>query len=120
MLGMCGVYVPLWRRQRDDAVLVQALGAVLGLGAAGMWLGGVAVAAMLPWLAGFLVLTIAGERLELARLAMGPTAGPVLVLLATGLLAATAASLLWPAAGSPLLGIALLVLTGWLLHHDVA
>jgi hypothetical protein len=120
MLGMCGLYVPLWRRQRDDAVLVQALGAVLGLGAASMWLGGLAVAPMLPWLAGFLVLTIAGERLELARLAMGTAAGPTLVLLATVVLAATVASLLWPVAGYPLLGLALTTLTGWLLYHDVA
>jgi hypothetical protein len=75
---------------------------------------------MLPWLAGFLVLTIAGERLELARLAMGPSAGPTLVLLATGLLAATVASLLWPVAGYPPLGLSLVGLTGWLLYHDVA
>jgi hypothetical protein len=120
MLGMCGLYVPLWRRQRDDAVLVQALGAVLGLGAAAMWLGGLDVAAMLPWLAGFLVLTIAGERLELARLAMGRSAGPTLVALAAGVLAATVASLLWPDVGCPLFGVALATLTGWLLYHDVA
>jgi hypothetical protein len=120
MLGMCLVYVPLWRRQRDDAVLVQGLAAVLGLGAAGMWLGGVDVAPLVPWLAGFLVLTIAGERLELARLAMGPAAGPTLVLLTTGVLAATVASLLWPVPGYPLLGLALVALTGWLLQHDVA
>jgi hypothetical protein len=85
-----------------------------------MWLGGLEVAPMLPWLACFLVLTIAGERLELARLAMGPSAGPVLMLLATGLLAATVASLLWPVVGYPLLGLALIALTGWLLNHDVA
>lgn len=120
MLGMCGLYVPLWRRQRDDAVLVQALGAVLGLGAATMWLGGLEIARMLPWLACFLVLTIAGERLELARLAMGPAAGPTLALLAACLLAATVASLMWPVVGYPLLGLALVTLTGWLLHHDVA
>jgi hypothetical protein len=120
MLGMCGLYVPLWRRQRDDAVLVQGLGAVLGLGAAVMWLGGIEIASMLPWLVCFLVLTIAGERLELARLAMGAAAGPILVLLASGLLAATVASLLWPAVGSPLLGVALVGLSGWLLVQDVA
>jgi hypothetical protein len=120
MVGMCALYVPLWRRQRDDAVLVQALGAVLGLGAAVMWLGGLDVAPMLPWLAGFLVLTIAGERLELARLAMGPASGPSLVLLAAGLIAAAVASLLWPVAGYPLLGLALVALSGWLSRHDVA
>ncbi|HET8562172.1 MAG TPA: hypothetical protein VFL69_16760 [Marmoricola sp.] len=120
MIGMVAVYLPLWRRQRDDAVLVQALGAVLGAGAAAMWLGGLDVAPMLPWLAGFLVLTIAGERLELARLALGPKAGPTLVVLSCALLAGAVASLLWPVAGYPLLGLVLLGLTGWLLVHDVA
>src|SRR5690606_19342788 len=43
--AMTLVYVPLWRRQRDDAVLVQALGAVLAVGAATLWLGGVEVSA---------------------------------------------------------------------------
>jgi hypothetical protein len=120
MVAMCGVYVPLWRRQRDDAVLVQALGAVLGAGAAAMWLGGVGVAALLPWLVGFLVLTIAGERLELARLAMGPQAGPTLVSLSVAVMTGTVASLLWPTAGYPLLGATLLALSSWLLRHDIA
>ena len=62
---MVGVYVPLWRRQRDDAVLVQAFGAVLAAGAALLWLAGVDVPVLLPWLVGFVVLTIGGERLEL-------------------------------------------------------
>lgn len=114
------VYVPLWRRQRDDAVLVQALGAVLAAGAATLWLGGVPVAALLPWLVGFIVLTIAGERLELARLAMGPGAGTRLVLLSSAVVAAVVASLLWPEVATPLLGLSLLVLVGWLAAHDVA
>jgi hypothetical protein len=118
--ALVGLYVPLWRRQRDDAVLVQALGAVLAAGAATLWLGGVAVAALLPWLVGFVVLTIAGERLELARLAMGPGAGTRLVLLAAALLAAVVGSLLWPTVATPLLGVALLALVGWLAAHDVA
>lgn len=118
--ALVGVYVPLWRRQRDDAVLVQALGAVLALGAAVLWLGGVAVAALLPWLVGFVVLTIAGERLELARLAMGPGAGTRLVLLSSAVVAAVVGSLLWPAVSTPALGLTLLVLVGWLTAHDVA
>lgn len=114
------VYVPLWRRQRDDAVLVQALGAVLALGAALLWLGGVAVPTLLPWLAGFIVLTIGGERLELARIAMGPGAGSVLVYLSAGLAGSVLAVLLWPWIGSVLFGLALLGLVGWLAAHDVA
>lgn len=124
VLGSAGMlalyYLPLWRRQRDDAVLVQALGAVLAVGAAVLWLGGVAVPALLPWLVGFVVLTIGGERLELARIAMRPDAGNGLVLLAGGLAASTVASLLWPRIGYGLAGLALLALVGWLARHDVA
>ena len=114
------VYVPLWRRNRDDAVLVQALGAVLAVGATVLWVGGLAVPTLIPWLAGFVLLTIAGERLELARLALGPGAGSVLVVAACALAAAVVATLLWPAFGHPLLGAVLLGLTGWLATHDVA
>jgi hypothetical protein len=118
--ALVAVYLPLWRRQRDDAVLVQLLGAVLATGAAILWVGGTDVPALLPWLAGFVVLTIAGERLELARLAMGPGAGTRLVVLSGALAAGTAAALLWPEVGTPLLGVALLALTVWLAVHDVA
>jgi hypothetical protein len=114
------VYIPLWRRQRDDAVLVQALGAVLAVGAATLWLGGVKVPDLLPWLVGFIVLTIAGERLELARIAMGAGAGRRLVLLSCAVVVTVMGSLLWPAAATPVLGLALAVLVVWLATHDVA
>ena len=115
-----GVYVALWHRQRADAALVQALGAVLAVGALILWLGDVPVALLLPWLVGFVVLTIGGERLELARLAMGPGAGRTLVLLASGLLGGIVAALLWPQPGTALLGVTLLALVGWLAAHDAA
>ncbi len=120
MVAMTVVYVPLWRRQRDDSVLVQAFGAVLGVGALTLWLGGVSVAALLPWLMGFIVLTIGGERLELARIAMSAHAGRTLVLLSAALVTGVVASLLWSPVGYPLLGLVLLVLVGWLAVHDVA
>lgn len=118
--ALVGTYVPLWRRQRDDAVLVQAAGGVLAVGAALMWLGGVPMPTVAPWLVGFLVLTIAGERLELARVAVGPHAGGVLLVLAGTVSSATVAALLWPTVGTGLLGAAYLVLTAWLARHDVA
>ena len=121
--AMVAIYVPLWRRQRDDAVLAQAMGAVLALGGAALWLGGVPVPVLLPWLIGFAVLTIAGERLELARIAFSPADGdPGAVLLGLGaaFMSAVVATLLWPTAGYPLLGAALLALVGWLVTHDVA
>jgi hypothetical protein len=119
-IALTAVYVPLWRRQRDDAVLIQALGAVLAVGAATLWLGGVPVPALLPWLVGFIVLTIVGERLELARVAMGPRGDRSLVAGAAALTVAVVASLLWPGPGTPALGLVLVGLVGWLVVHDVA
>ena len=119
-VALVAAYVPLWRRQRDDAVLAQAFGAVLAVGAALLWLGGLGVPRLLPWLVGFVVLTIAGERLELARVAMGRTAGRDLLLLSAGLATGIVAALLWPETGVPVLGLALLALVGWLAVHDVA
>ncbi len=118
--GLCLLYVPLWRRQRDDAVLVSALGAVLALGGAVLWRGGADMLAVVPWLAGFVVLTIGGERLELARLSMPPSAAIWLVGTAFALSLAVAAATLWPSPGLVLLGATLLALTGWLAHNDVA
>jgi hypothetical protein len=118
--ALVALYVPLWRRQRDDAVLVQALGAVLACGGAALWLGGVSMPVLTPWLVGFVVLTIAGERLELARLAMGPTAGTRLVLLGSALMSSIVAALLFAEVGAVLLGLSLLALVGWLAAHDVA
>ena len=108
------VYVPLWRRQRDPAVLVQALGAVVAAGAAGLLAAGVAVAAVVPWLAAFVLATIAGERLELARVRIrGRWAEPLLVVAASAVVVLCPATLLWPAAGYPLFGAALLGLAVW-------
>ena len=119
--ALVAVYVALWRRQRDDAVLIQALGAVLATGGALLWLGSVAVPRLLPWLAGFVVLTIAGERLELARLQILSSGGAAaLVLTAAAVTVSAVASLLWPTVGFPLLGVSVLALVGWLAAHDVA
>ncbi len=66
-VGQLVVYRSLWRRQESVALAMQVLGAILAAGSALLWWGGAPVATVLPWFAGFLVLTIAGERLELAR-----------------------------------------------------
>lgn len=115
------VYVPLWRRQRDPAVLVQALGAVAAAGGAGLLAAGVGVPAVVPWFAAFLLATIAGERLELARLRIsGRWAEPLLVTACAAIVALGPATLLWPAVGYPLFGLALLGLAAWLVKYDVA
>jgi hypothetical protein len=119
-LAVVLVYLPLYFRQLNDAVLVQALGAVLAAGAALMWLGGLEVRLLLPWLVGFIVLTIGGERLELARVAINERASREFSWLAAALALGVVAALLWPPAGYPILGVTLLALVGWLSVHDVA
>ncbi|MGE5506410.1 MAG: hypothetical protein ACM31L_18450 [Actinomycetota bacterium] len=96
----------------------EAFTAVLGLGAAAWvagnlaWLAGMTIGAVVPLWAAFLVLTIAGERLELSRF-LPPwrwrsfTLVPIVVLLATGLAS-------WLA-----FGLGLLALVAWSLRNDV-
>ena len=120
MAALVWVYLPLWRRQRDHAVLIQLLGAALGTGAALLWLGGVEMSLLLPWLVAFLVLTIVGERIELARITMGPLAGIRALQLSWLLTFSVVASLLNAQWGTIAFGVALVILTIWMAAHDVA
>ncbi|MEU4890347.1 MULTISPECIES: hypothetical protein [Streptomyces] len=118
---LLALYTRFWRRQPGAALLAQGAGAVAALGAALLWLGGLDVPRLLPWLAAFLVLTIAGERLELARVALlAPRTENTFLAAAGAVLTGAVVTLLWPAAGTVLLGAALLALVGWLTVFDVA
>ncbi len=112
------VYLALWRRAPVPLVAVQVLSVVLAGAAAALWLV-VDVAALIGLLAGFLVLTIASERAELAQLTMGPRAVPTLIALGSWVALAAVATLLWPDAGARALGLGVLVIAVWLLKDDV-
>jgi len=121
LLVQLAVYRSLWRRQESVALAMQVLGAVLATGSALLWWGGAPVAGVLPWFAGFLVLTIAGERLELARVgALAAGSERHVMALSLLLVAAVVAATLWPVVGHILLGAALLALVTRLLGIDVA
>lgn len=120
-IAMLAVFAALWRRQPSVAIAIQVLGTGTGAGAAALWLGGTPVATTLPWLAAFLVLTIAGERVELSRVdGVTPAQEDRALVASWFLVSAVVAATLWPAVGHVLLGAALLVLVGWLVSHDVA
>jgi hypothetical protein len=114
------VYRGLWRRQPSVALLAQAAGAFSWYAAALLWAGGFSVAEAAPWLVGFVVLTIAGERLELSRVALPHGAEPAFLAVLALMVAAMTATTLWPGPGHQLLGLALLATVGWLLRYDVA
>ena len=112
------VYGALWRRAPLPQVSAQLAGAVLAACAALLWLR-IQISATTGMLAGFVVLTIAAERVELAALALGRAAGRILSGVSVGVLAAGVASILWPAVGLRLLGLTLALTAGWLLRDDV-
>jgi hypothetical protein len=123
---LLGVYVALWRRQAGVALLVQAAGAVCWYAATLLWLGDLPTNQIVSWLAGFVVLTIAGERLELAqagltrRVSSRRTIEGWCLAAAGAVLAGVAASLLWPQPGYRLWGLALIGLVAWLAVFDIA
>lgn len=121
LLAHLAQYYAIWRRQPMTATAVQAVGVAAGVAAALVWTAGVAVAPLVPLLAAFLVLTIAGERLELARVtAPGLAAERMLYVLAVALATSASVSLIVPAIAVPIAGIVLVLIVAWLMRFDVA
>jgi hypothetical protein len=107
------------QRQRTLFMLTLSLGAACLVVGNAQWAFGRAPAEVVPWWLAFLVLTIAGERLELSRfLPPSPPARDAFALLlfmvGTGLVASGAR---W---GPPLFGAGLLGLAAWLIKQDIA
>lgn len=119
---LVALYTAIWQRQPATATAVQSLGAVSGLAAAILWLGGLDIADLLPGMSVFLVLTIAGERLELGRISPTVTkrVEAVGTALAITLTACVVAAPSVPLVGYPALGAALLLLVAWAVRFDVA
>ena len=120
-LGLVAIFVVIVQRQYALATVTMALGAFLWLVGNSCWLLGWPVAQVVPWWSGFLVLTIAGERLELSRLLRLSVLHHVLFLLAVsaflaGLLFLTIG---WTS-GGPLSGVGMVALAWWLLQYDIA
>ncbi len=118
-VALVAVLVALWRRRRDDPVMVEVLGASLAVLAALLWVR-VDAAVVVPLLAGFVVLTIAAERVELARIHLPASAEQVLVAVAALVATAATAAVLFPDPGSRAFGLSLLALVAWLAPRDVA
>jgi hypothetical protein len=86
-----------------------------------LWLAGVDIHALTPWWLAFLVLTIAGERLELTRfLPVRPAAPPLFIAAAVVILSGAVVTLWRQDAGLRVFAAGLLALALWLLRYDIA
>ena len=121
MITLVVIYRHVWRkRQASYAVLIQLVASCVGLCGILLWMRGLEVALIMPWWLFFLVLTIIGERLELARLAFSETTEKRVLVWVGALVISLALTLIVPIVAYPLLGISLAALAIDMGYHDVA
>lgn len=120
-LGLLAVFASVIRRQPARFIVTMALGAGAWLGGNLLWLAGRPFALLALWWAGFLILTILGERLELGRLRqLPPRAMWAFSLGVGGLLAALVLAAWRLDPGVRLAGASYIGLGLWLLRYDIA
>lgn len=118
---LVAVHLAMVRLQPATFTRVMALGAALLLIGNGLWLSGWPLYRIAPWWVGFLVLTIAGERLELGRVQKLPELSQqAFTALVLGVCIGIAVAVVSPDIGMRILGLGLLALAAWLLRYDVA
>jgi len=115
------VFAEILKGQMALFTIVMALGAVSWLAGQVFWLAGWPIHRMVFWWAGFLVLTIAGERLELTRLLrFSAKSHAAFLIVIIALLVGLALTSIAPDVGVRLTGVALMTLAGWLSIFDIA
>lgn len=113
--------VTVIRRQAASFTIILAIAASCWLVGNLVWLAKGSVTAPVPWWLGFLILTIAGERLELTRFLPTPAAARRLFSVIVGTIVAGASFELWKDnLGLRLFSFGLLVLALWLMRYDIA
>lgn len=115
------VFVYIYRIQPALHIVIMGLGALLWFGGNYQWLKGAPVPQVVMWWAGFLVLTIAGERLELSRLLQHPVSVKALFIIDTAILIT---GLMYTGinfeSGVRLTGVGMIFLSLWLIRYDMA
>lgn len=119
-LGLLAIFAMLLKRQPVRFMITMALGGMAWFGGNLLWLLGQPLALASLWWAGFLTLTIFGERLELGRLRQLPAHTFWSFSLSVGLLwLGLGWSLADYAHGARIAGIGLLTSGLWLLAYDI-
>lgn len=120
-VGLLALYAVAARRQAAFHLAVMAAGAAAWVVSVGLWLTGWDVGRLVPWLAGFLVLTIAGERLEMSRVTrLTRRARATFAVAATALAVGIVTAIGAFTVGTRIAGAGLLALASWLAVYDVA
>ena len=120
-LGLLAVFMVILRRHPALFTVVMALGVLAWVVGNLLWLSGWPIYHIVLWWAAFLVLTIAGERLELGRLVRLTRKNESLFLAASSLfLAGLVVMLPEINLGTRLAGAGMLALSLWLLRYDIA
>lgn len=119
--GLVVIFIVIVRQHPALYTYAMGCGALLWLVGNALWLFGRPIYQIVFWWAGFLILTIAGERLELGRLARLSRAVELAFLGTLGVtllgLIVRTFSLDW---GTRLSGVGMLTLSAWLLCFDIA
>ncbi len=120
-LALVGIFITIYRLQPGTDAAVMGLAAALWAVGNLLWLVGTPIARVVPWWAAFLILTIAGERLELARVLLVGRGARQTFIAAVGITTAgLLLSLALPNAGIRVAGVGLVALGLWLLRFDIA
>jgi len=120
-LGLIFVFGFMYRRHPTTDVVTMALGAVMWLTGNLLWLSGESIYRAVPWWAGFLILTICGERLELSRVLWLKKSSRTYFKIAVGVFTlGLIMSLFTLDSGLRVAGVGLILLGAWLLRFDLA
>jgi len=115
------VSLVVMRRQAAAHTALLGLGALAWLGGSVLFASNVAAGAVVPLWLSFLVLTIAAERLEMARLMRRRPGSDALLVAAIGLMLAGAVASGWVMVdGGLVYGAGLVLLAVWLIVFDIA
>lgn len=120
-VGLTAVSLTIIRRHKASYTLIMGTGSVCWLVGNSLWLAGWPIYRFVLWWAGFVILTIVGERLELNRVlrlrrfSLGWFLTAVIIF-SSGLVV----SLFWLGIGSRITAVGILLLALWLSRYDLA
>jgi hypothetical protein len=117
---LIAIFERIYRLRPEWSTILLILGVASWLVGNALWLAGQPIVAIVAWWVGFVVLTIVGERLELAQVLLPARTRALLLLGAGALLFGLVLSTVDLVHGIQLAGLGLLAMAAWLVRYDLA